>query len=644
MTSRPQAAALQRFQRPLSAFVHDVAMAAAAFLLAIYLRMGDDIATIPLNLLIGYTAGFAAIAGIVYRATGLYRGLWRYASLSDLVALVRATTLVVLVAALVFFIATRLEALPRSTFVIAWFVMLALLGGPRFIYRAIKDRGLRGLMKSRRTPAVPVLLIGVRDSADAFIREMARDPEAPYWVVGLVADTGERIGGEISGVPVLGAIDDLTDVVAELDERGRRPQRLIVAARGTEGAVVRRILDVADRLAIPLARLPRLTEFRDTGADGGGRIEPVAIEDLLGRPQAVLDRPSMRALVEKRCVLITGAGGTIGAELARQVAALAPRRLVLLDNGEYQLYAIDREILEAHPNLPRLSVMGDVRERQRIDEIIAAERPELVFHAAALKHVPIVEANPVEGVATNALGTYHVAEACRAHGVATMVLISTDKAVNPVNVMGAAKRAAEMICQSLDLVEARKARGTRYVTVRFGNVLGSTGSVVPLFQRQLAAGGPLTVTHPEITRFFMTVREAVELVLQSAALALEDNARGKVYVLDMGEPVKIVDLARQMIRLAGRKPDSEIAIEFVGLRPGEKLHEELFYADEALAPTRIASIRLASPHIVDWAVLNRALDELEEETRARREGRVLDLLNRLVPGFARPAAAERRTV
>jgi FlaA1/EpsC-like NDP-sugar epimerase len=284
-----------------------------------------------------------------------------------------------------------------------------------------------------------------------------------------------------------------------------------------------------------------------------------------------------------------------------------------------------------------------VRERARIDEVIAEERPELVFHAAALKHVPMVEANPIEGVLTNALGTRYVADACRAHGVRAMVMISTDKAVNPVNVMGATKRLAESICQALDIVEARKSGGTRFLTVRFGNVLGSTGSVVPLFQRQLAQGGPLTVTHPEISRFFMTVREAVELVLQASALAIEEGeARGKIFVLDMGEPVKIVDLARQMIRLAGRLPDHDVKIEFVGLRPGEKLHEELFYANEPLLPTEAAGIRLAAPRTIDYAMLQRSLDELAEHARERREERVVALLATLVPEYAKARASAPR--
>src|SRR6185437_793953 len=383
-------------------------------------------------------------------------------------------------------------------------------------------------------------------------------------------------------------------------------------------------LDIADELSIPLARLPRITEFKATVAEETPAIEPIAIEDLLGRPQTVLDRPGMRALIAGRRVLVTGAGGTIGSELARQIAGYEPARITLLDSSEYALYTIDRELQERHGALPRLALIGDVRDRRRIDEVMAAERPELVFHAAALKHVPMVEANPSEGVLTNVIGTRNVAEACRLHGVRAMVMISTDKAVNPANVMGASKRLAESICQALDVQESRKPGGTRFVTVRFGNVLGSTGSVVPLFQRQLAAGGPLTVTHPEIQRFFMTVREAVELVLQASALAMKGGEeRGKIFVLDMGEPVKIVDLARQMIRLAGKRPDRDVKIEFVGLRPGEKLHEELFHEQEPLVPTQ-------------------ALDELAEHAHEGRTDRVLVVLRNLVPEYAgNTAAAER---
>ena len=635
---------MTRLSRANATFAHDVLMAAASFWLSLYLRVGDGIADYPWRLLAGYDVAFTVIAAAVFWWTGLYRGIWRYASLPDLLALLRAVTIVVVAFFPLMFLATRLEDLPRSLVGINWLVLIALLGGPRFAYRIYKDRGLGHVLeRTNRAAAIPVLLIGAREGAAMFVREMASDPDRLYRVVGIVSDTSSRVGRELAGVAVLGTIDDLPGVVARLDRRGERPQRLILSAQGLDGATVRRLLDMAEDLTIPLARLPRITEFKKTLGEEVPAIEPIAIEDLLGRPQAVLDRPGMRALIAGRRVLVTGAGGTIGAELVRQIAAFEPGRLALLDNSEYALYSIDRELQERHPLQPRLAFLGDVRERGRIEDVIATERPELVFHAAALKHVPMVELNPIEGVATNVLGTRHVAEACRAHGVRAMVMISTDKAVNPASVMGATKRLAESICQALDIVEARKPDGTRFVTVRFGNVLGSTGSVVPLFQRQLAAGGPLTVTHPEIARFFMTVREAVELVLEASALAVKpDGARGKIFVLDMGEPVKIVDLARQMIRLAGLKPETDVKIEFIGLRPGEKLREELFYPGEPLLPTAAPSVRLAAPRTIDYAVLSRALDELAEHAGERRQERTLALLGTLVPEYGCTASTASR--
>jgi FlaA1/EpsC-like NDP-sugar epimerase len=633
-----------RFGRAKAAFAHDVLMAAASFWLSLYLRVGDGLFDYPGRLLLGYDAAFTVIAAVTFWWTGLYRGIWRYASLPDLLALLRAVSIVVLAFFPLMFVITRLAELPRSLVGIEWLVLMALLGGPRFAYRLFKDRSFGRLLEGdKRRSAIPVLLIGARDGAAMFIREMASDPDRLYRVVGILADSSSRVGRELGGVPVLGTVEDLAQVVAALDDRGERPQRLILSAQTLDGATVRRLLDLAEDLTIPLARLPRLTEFKQNLGDDTPAIEPIALEDLLGRPQAVLDRPGMRALIAGKRVLVTGAGGTIGAELVRQIAACEPARLVLLDNSEYALYSIDRELEERHSAQPRAAVIGDVRDKSRVEQVIAAERPELVFHAAALKHVPMVEANPVEGVLTNVLGTRHVAEACRAHGVRAMVMISTDKAVNPASVMGATKRLAESICQALDIVESRRASGTRFVTVRFGNVLGSTGSVVPLFQRQLAAGGPLTVTHPEITRFFMTVREAVELVLQASVLAVKGGEeRGKLFVLDMGEPVKIVDLARQMIRLAGRKPGTDIKIDFIGLRPGEKLQEELFYANEPLLPTEAAAIRLAAPRTIDYAMLSRALDELAEHAGERREERMLALLGTVVPEYgSAPATAPR---
>jgi FlaA1/EpsC-like NDP-sugar epimerase len=628
-------------------------MAGLSFALALYLRLGSEMLTRDTRLTLLYGIAFTAIAAAVFLVTGLYRGIWRYASLPDLVNIARAATLTELIFLPVMFLFTRLDTLPRSFLLIDWLVLIALLGGPRLGYRVFKDRGLDHLLERGRGVRVPVLLISTKGGADAFIRETVRDRDAVYRVVGMLSDTPSRVGRQIYGVPVLGTIDALERVVAALDRRGRRPQKLVIATQ-VPGAEVRRLLDRADALAIPLARLPRLTEFRQTSADSRRVVEPIALEDLLGRPQAVLDREAMARLICGRRILVTGAGGTIGSELARQIAALAPARLILLDNSEFLLYAIDGELREARPELLLHPLLADVRDRARVEAILADAQPQIVFHAAALKHVPMVEANPIEGVLTNAVGSRNVAEAARGCGVSLVVMISTDKAVNPASVMGATKRLAESICQALDLAEARRpAPGTRYVTVRFGNVLGSTGSVVPLFARQLAAGLPLTVTHPEVSRFFMTVREAVELVLEASARAPQGgdgDARGKIYVLDMGEPIKIVDLARQMIRLAGLRPDRDVAIRYIGLRPGEKLHEALFHQAESPMPTANPALRLAAPRTADYAVLARLLDELEEQARAGRKARALDLLHRLVPEYravtpaeqALPAVAGRR--
>ncbi|HEX5452504.1 MAG TPA: nucleoside-diphosphate sugar epimerase/dehydratase [Stellaceae bacterium] len=633
---------LPKSRRAALAFAHDVAMAGLSFALALYLRLGTDMLSPDPRLTLLYLVSFTVTAALVFLATGLYRGIWRYASLPDLFNIARAATLTELVFLPVMFLFTRLDTLPRSLLLIDWLVLVVLLGAPRLAYRVFKDRGLDHLLERGRGAArVPVLLISTKQGADTFIRETVRDRNAVYRVVGILSDTPSRVGRAIYGVPVLGTIEDLERVVATLDRRGRRPHKLVITPHGLAGAEVRRLLERADALAIPLARLPRVTDFQQSRADLTRSVEPIALEDLLGRPQAVLDREAMARLIGGRRVLVTGAGGTIGSELARQLAALAPARLTLLDNSEFLLYAIDGELRERWPELTIRQLLGDVRERARIAAILADEQPHLVFHAAALKHVPIVEANPIEGVLTNVIGSRNVAEAARAGGVPLVVMISSDKAVDPASVMGATKRLAEAICQALDLHEARRGGGTRFATVRFGNVLGSTGSVVPLFTRQLAAGGPLTVTHPEVSRFFMTVREAVELVLEASAAVAQaerDDSRGKIFVLDMGEPVRIVELARQMIRLAGLTPERDIAIAYTGLRPGEKLHEALFHQAEAPIPTHNPALRLAAPRTADHAVLARSVDELEEQARAGHGARVLDLLQLLVPEYRRESA------
>ncbi len=624
--------------RAFLVYLHDLAMTGVAFVVALYLRVGAQAFDQFREALITGLPILVLIAAVIFRLSGLYRGIWRYASVPDLWQLLRAVSVVVLCFLLVMFLLTRLEALPRSLPLMLWFVQLVLLGGPRFAYRLLKDRRISLQDAGGAAPRIPVLLLGVGDSAELFIRALDQNAGAAYRVVGILDEKDRRVGHAIRGVKVLGGPGDLPRVVEILERRGERPQRLIVTKGQTEipGAVLRELLDQGEALGLALSRLPSLMEFKSALGEGKIEVRPIALEDLLGRPQAVLNRGAISGLVAGRRVLVSGAGGTIGSELVRQIAALAPETLVLLDSGEFNLYSIEMEIRERFPALDLHAVIADVRDRDRILRLFQEHRPALVFHAAALKHVPLVEANPSEGALTNIIGTRNVADAARAGGCQAMVLISTDKAIRPTSVMGATKRFAECYCQALDVLPPRDGTetATRYMTVRFGNVLGSSGSVVPLFTRQLARGGPLTVTHPDMRRYFMTVREAVELVLQASAHGVtRAEERGKLLVLDMGEPVKIVDLARQMIRLAGYRPGQDIRIEFTGLRPGEKLFEEIMTAAEAPTRTEADGVFLASPRIIDYALINRAAGELETAARAGDVRRVTAILSAIVPDF-----------
>ena len=610
------------------AYGHDIFMASLSLPLSLWLRMGSSIDTVPTEFVVQSTVLFAVVAACVFWPMGLYRGIWRYASMNDLIQITKAVSLAVLIFVPILFITSRAEFLPRSLPIINWFVLMTLLGGPRFLYRLIKDRHFSLTADPSGKPGVPVLLVGAGDEAEAFIRDLNRQPGAAYRVVGILDEKGRRIGQHIRNVPVLGKPDDLASVMRRLALRAESPQRLIVTRRGLDPAFMRHLLELAETHGMSMARLPRLTELQ-SGIGDAIEVKPVAVEDLLGRPQAVLDRPAMEALIKGSRVLVTGAGGTIGSELVRQIAALEPARLDLVDNSEFNLYSIDLEVGEKPDSPAHHPHLADVRDKTAMRAVFADARPDLVFHAAALKHVPIVETHVAEGVLTNIGGSRIVADLCRETGARKMVLISTDKAVNPSSAMGATKRVAESYCQALD--RARGEGECRFLTVRFGNVLGSTGSVVPLFERQLAAGGPLTVTHRDITRYFMTTREAVELVLQASTLGAEEP--GGIFVLDMGEPVRIVDLAEQMIRLAGKRPYEDVRIEFVGLRSGEKLYEELFHDAESLSPTDNASIQLATPRVADRAVLERAIDALWQAARDGNNSACRDQLGQLVPEF-----------
>ncbi|MDR3448383.1 MAG: nucleoside-diphosphate sugar epimerase/dehydratase [Alphaproteobacteria bacterium] len=622
--------------RRLLAFLHDTTVAALSFWLALYLRVSGDFSVLPGNSAFSAILLFTATCAFIFWAMGLYRSIWAFASLRDLTQILRAATLAVALFLALAFITIRLEGVPRTVPFMAWFIMLAGLGGSRMIFRLMRERRLSSLWEKSGGGRVNVLLVGAGDEADIFMRAIGSNPQAAYNVVGIIGENAKRVGRSIHGVEVIGTVEQLPAIVQGLRDRMKAPSRLILTRNVTRfnSSFVSQLLEQATSLGLGLSRLPALTDLRDDVASAlTMRDQPLALEDLLGRPETKLNRNEIRKLIKGKRVLVTGAGGTIGSELVRQIAALEPAHLTLVEFSEFNLYRIDMEMRESFPYQSMRSMIGNVRDNARIMQIFAEESPDLVFHAAAIKHVPIAEENIRETVLTNAMGTRNVADCCRASGIAAMVLISTDKAVHPSSVMGATKRLAEMYCQALDLSSS----STRFITVRFGNVLGSTGSVVPRFQEQLAKGGPLTVTHPDITRYFMTVHEAVELVLQASALGTQPgDQRGKVLVLDMGEPVKIADLARQMIRLAGLKPDEDIMISYTGLRPGEKLHEELFALSEELIPSAADGVKLAKARTSELSVLQDQFADYEANLRdGISETESVLRLGMLVPEFQR---------
>lgn len=614
-----------KYFRNLLTLTHDTLAAGLSFIAALYLRWSDAMWLHAADYVWPGVLLCAAITLGMVLLTRLYRRLWRYVSLKDLFTIGKITIAALGCFYALMFLTMRLELLPRSVPLLHAMVLVTMLAAPRVLTRAFHEKRL-ALPHDRQ---IPVLLIGATADAELFIRESLRSPSFAYRVVGVVASTPEHAGRNINHVRVYGTLDELPTVLRKLRRKDEAPQRMVLTDPLLEGAQVRHLLEIAEREGVPLARMPRLANLAQGEGDKFD-IKPVAVEDILGRPQARLDWEAMRAMVTGKTVLITGAGGSIGAELVRQVAGFHPSRLILVDNGEYHLYSIDREVQERFAELPREAILGDVRDAAAMQRLFQQHKPQIVFHAAALKHVPLCETNPEEAVLSNAIGTRIIADACVAAEVPLMVQISTDKAVNPTNIMGACKRIGETYCQAL----GQAGGPTRFITVRFGNVLGSTGSVVPLFQRQLAQGGPLTVTHKDMTRYFMTIREAVQLVIQAAVLGLEQREQAApIYVLEMGEPVRIEDLALQMIRLAGLRPHQDIDISYTGLRPGEKLHEELFYDSEPLIETDHTAIKLAQARYIELKSLQNGLDMLQTSASQGDRRRLMQQLQTLVPEY-----------
>ena len=518
-------------------------------------------------------AGIVALYLVVFVLLGVPRGLWRFSGFGEVQRLTIACALAGAAAAAIVLMA-QLEKVPRSVLalhpVITLFGLAGVRLGYRMLYEHTRAQIVRGAPGTRRA-----LVLGAGTAA----RTLLAGLQHQGWVVaGLLDDAPGKQGTRVAGVPVLGRLDEAAALAIRHDAG-----HLIIAIPSLRGAGRRRVIELATATGLPVLTVPSAQELID--GSQLARVRDVRPEDLLGRDPVQLDEAGIAECLSGRTVLITGAGGSIGAELCRQVARYGPKRLVLLELSEFNLYTIEQELQQRHPGLPLVARVGDVKRLDALRALFAAERPQIVFHAAAYKHVPLMEDdNAGAALENNTLGTWHAAVASAEAGVERFVLISTDKAVNPTNVMGASKRAAELLLGEL----ATRGHATRFMAVRFGNVLGSSGSVIPKFQAQIAAGGPVTVTHPDITRYFMTIPEAARLVVQAAAI----GESGRVYVLDMGEPVRIVDLARDMIRLAGHTPD-EIAVTFTGLRPGEKLYEELLADADTALPTANPRIRVA---------------------------------------------------
>ena len=604
---------------PITAFLHDFFMVPVAWFLAYWVRF--DFSTIPADHLhvavLWLPLVIIAQVGL-FIYFGLYRGHWRFASLPDLMRIIKAVLIGTLICLTIITLTTRLHYVPRTVFPVYAVVLIGLLGTPRLLYRWFKDRKLY-LPGGKR-----VLIVGAGRAGEMLARDLLRDPERTLMPVGFVDDDLRKRGVDIHGIRILGTCNQIPRLASE-----HGVELILLAVPSARSPELRRIVEYCETAGVEFRAVPCLNDLV-AGRVSINALREISIEDLLGRDPVSLDREAISAELTGKCVLISGGGGSIGSELCRQVAKLKPSRLVLLEKSEFNLYRIEHELRQALPELELHAVLGDIADKAAVDRVFMTFKPNVVYHAAAYKHVPMLEEQAREAMQNNVIGTRLMAQAADRYGADAFVLISTDKAVNPANIMGASKRISEIFCQNL----SSRSR-TRYITVRFGNVLGSDGSVVPLFKAQIKAGGPLTVTHPEMIRYFMTIPEACQLILQAEAM----GKGGEIFVLDMGEPVKITYLAEQMIRLSGQEPGKDIEIVYTGLRPGEKLFEELFHEKEHLVGTQHEKIFLARPRQLDWEELNKKIDSIKKACEQFDEAALLRLIDSLVPELQRPSTA-----
>lgn len=592
----------------------DIISAIIAALVSIYLRFdGNLIPQNYLSMLVGQLPFFVMITIVSFFLFKLYSRVWRYAGSSELLAIVGAN----FAGAICWFIFSVLveAVLPRSIYILTALVLTFFVGGTRLSLRVYSYLTSKPQYIQRTQKLNKVLVIGAGDAGAMLAREIERYHSGKRKIIGFIDDDRDKQGKTMFGIRVLGSRYDIEQVVADTDAN-----EIIIAMPSVKGKEIKEIIDVCKNTNCKLTILPGVYEIIE-GTVSVNQLRPVEVEDLLGRDPVKLDTKNVSAYITGKVVLITGAGGSIGSEICRQVAKMQPKKMLLLGKGENSIYEISQELSIEYPQIRKVPIIADVRDEERINGIMDYFHPHVVFHAAAHKHVPLMEYQPMETVRNNVLGTKVVAEAASKNGVETFVMISTDKAVNPTSVMGCTKRVAEMFVQSMNSISE-----TRFAAVRFGNVLGSRGSVIPLFKKQIAKGGPVTVTHPDMKRYFMTIPEASQLVLQAGAMA----EGGEVFVLDMGEPVKIYDLARDMITLSGMIPEVDIEIKFTGLRPGEKLFEELLSAEDGTEATQHKKIFTAMIKCVDKTKLDFQIRRLLEQTTGDN---VVEVLKETVPTY-----------
>jgi FlaA1/EpsC-like NDP-sugar epimerase len=574
--------------RVIFAIIYDCIASFVAWYAAFLLRFNFELSSESFTLMKQMLLFVIPLQFISYVIFGLYRGAWRFTSLLDLKKILIAVFISSILLAALLHITNFIYGIPRSVLVINPILLIVIMGGGRFIFRVIKDFKIYGMNIKNSKPAI---ILASADISIPLIKNLAQTSE--WRVVGLLNNDKTMWGREVLGVKVYGDIANLSKVVFQFDVH-----HLIIAIPSTDYKLRRKALELSSKLDVQVLILPSIEDLMN-GRNIISNLRRVNIEDLLGRDEANLNNSEIRSLITENSIFVSGAGGSIGSELCRHILKFNPSHLICFDISEYSLYQLDQELRGYDSSVEIVFIVGDVKNETRLNNLLAKYQPKVVFHAAAYKHVPLMETNNVsEAFSNNVLGTYILAKASKKAKVERFILVSSDKAVNPTNVMGATKRLAEMVCQGL-----QDEKSTHFMIVRFGNVLGSSGSVIPKFQKQIEAGGPITVTHPAITRFFMSINEAAQLVIQAGLT----GRGGEVFVLDMGEPVRIVDLAKDMIRLSGLHED-EIAIHFVGLRPGEKLYEELLADSEHTLPTTHKKIRIASANRVDRAWINSMLD------------------------------------